>query len=106
MAVEEFPIRKLSSNKNVTAQTHNENADVDNTEKEAIMPEVDMAGQMVDVNHQGNFTPEQDKKVLHRIDMVLMPLLFITNGFLYIDKACLTYAALFGLITDLKLYTV
>ena len=80
---------------------------IEDMEKLAISPTGgDVAGQIVDINHQGTCTPEQDRKVLRRIDMVLMPLLFLTNGMLYMDKSCLTNAALFGLIKDLKLYTV
>ncbi|KAF2199486.1 MFS transporter [Delitschia confertaspora ATCC 74209] len=49
------------------------------------------------------WTPEEEKKVVHRIDRRLLPLLCITYGLQYYDKAMLSQAALFGLRTDLEL---
>ena len=51
-------------------------------------------------------TPVEDKQCLRRVDMVLMPLMFISFGLQYMDKACLTGAALFGIIEDLELFQV
>jgi hypothetical protein len=66
----------------------------------------DVANQLVDIYNQGNITPEQDKQCLRRIDLVLMPVMFLSFAFQFLDKACLTTAALFGIIQDLNLYTM
>jgi len=49
------------------------------------------------------WTQEEEKKVVQRIDRKLMPLLCITYGLQYYDKAMLSQAALFGLREDLGL---
>jgi hypothetical protein len=51
-------------------------------------------------------TPEMNRKCLRRIDFLLMPVMFISFGLQYMDKACLTGAALFGIIQDLDLYSI
>lgn len=66
----------------------------------------DVATQLVDVYTAVNITPEQSKQCLRRIDLVLLPVMFISFAFQYLDKACLTSAALFGIIPDLDLYTM
>ena len=66
----------------------------------------DVATQLVDVNTPGNITLEQDKQCLRRIDLVLMPVMFISFALQYLDKVCLTSAALFGILQDLDLYTM
>ncbi|KAK4495150.1 hypothetical protein PRZ48_013477 [Zasmidium cellare] len=49
------------------------------------------------------WTPEEEKKVVRKIDRRLLSLLVLTYGLQYYDKAMLSQAALFGLRTDLKL---
>lgn len=51
-------------------------------------------------------TAEENRKVLKRIDLVLMPLMFISYGLQYMDKALLGSSAQFGIIQDLGLYDV
>lgn len=51
-------------------------------------------------------TPHEDRQCLRRVDMVLMPLMFISFGLQYMDKACLTGAALFGIIEELELFEI
>jgi hypothetical protein len=51
-------------------------------------------------------TPEMNRKCLRRIDFLLMPVMFISFGLQYMDKTCLTGAALFGIIQDLDLYSI
>lgn len=63
----------------------------------------DIAAQLVDGVIAGAITPEQEKVVLRRIDCALMPVMFVAMTFQYMDKACLTGAALFDILTDLKL---
>ncbi|KAJ5116537.1 hypothetical protein N7456_000885 [Penicillium angulare] len=56
-------------------------------------------------NYTGDetWTDEEEKRLLRRIDWKLMPILCITYGLQYYDKAMYSQAALFGLITDLDL---
>lgn len=63
----------------------------------------DIAARLVDNVIAGGVTPEQDRAVLRRVDAFLMPVMFISFAFQYMDKACLTGAALFGVLTDLSL---
>ncbi|GAA5980577.1 hypothetical protein JCM5350_004353 [Sporobolomyces pararoseus] len=48
---------------------------------------------------------EEEKKVLRKIDWLLMPLLTISFGLQYYDKAVLGSASIFGIIKDLHLST-
>jgi hypothetical protein len=66
----------------------------------------DVATQLVDVYTAVDINPEQSKQCLRRIDLVLLPVMFISFALQYLDKACLTSAALFGIILDLDLYTM
>jgi MFS family permease len=50
-----------------------------------------------------SWTPEEEKKLVRRLDKKLISLLIVTYGLQYYDKAMLSQAALFGLRTDLKL---
>jgi hypothetical protein len=52
------------------------------------------------------FTPEQERKYLWRVDLRLMPLLFLTWGLQYVDKGILNSAAKFGILEDLDLVRV
>lgn len=52
------------------------------------------------------FTPEQERKYLRRVDLRLMPLLFITWGLQYVDKGILNSAAKFGILEGLDLVRV
>ena len=51
------------------------------------------------------WTPEEEKRVVRKIDRRLLPLLILTYGLQYYDKAMLSQAAIFGLRTDLELTT-
>ena len=64
----------------------------------------DIATQLVDVFNQSDITREQDIRCLRRIDLVLMPAMFLSFAVQYLDKACLTSAALFGIVEELHLY--
>lgn len=50
-----------------------------------------------------HWTPEEEKRVVRKIDRRLLPLLILTYGLQYYDKAMLSQAAIFGLRTDLEL---
>ena len=67
----------------------------------------DIATRLVDADSSNvTVTPELNRKCLRRIDLMLMPMMFISFGLEYMDKTCLTGAALFGIVEDLDLYTV
>ena len=66
----------------------------------------DVALQLVDTQAVSDFTPDEERNTLRRIDSVLIPIMFITYALQYMDKACLTGAALFGILTDLNLITM
>jgi MFS family permease len=51
------------------------------------------------------WTPAEEKLVVRKIDRRLLPLLVLTYGLQYYDKAMLSQAAIFGLRTDLALST-
>ncbi|PGH10921.1 hypothetical protein AJ79_05166 [Helicocarpus griseus UAMH5409] len=50
-----------------------------------------------------SWTDDEEKRLLRRIDLKLLPLLCLTYGLQYYDKAMLSQAALFGLRQDLGL---
>ena len=59
----------------------------------ALLKEAEAAGQRVIV------TPEENKRVLRRIDLALLPILLVVYGLQSLDKSSLSYASIFGLIT-------
>lgn len=67
---------------------------------------VDVASRLVDNMIAGNVSPEQDRACLRRIDVFLMPVMFLSFALQYMDKACLTGAALFGILSDLDLISL
>lgn len=48
-------------------------------------------------------TPEDERKLLRKIDWNLMPLLCLVYGLNYLDKTTVSYASIMGLKTDLNL---
>ena len=72
-------------------------------EKDITPPSQDVATKLVDMVIAGDITPEEERSALRRIDYVLMPAMFVSFALQYMDKACLTGAALFGILTDLDL---
>ncbi|GKU09060.1 unnamed protein product [Fusarium langsethiae] len=64
-------------------------------------------GQETDVVQAGEtYTPEEEKEVLRKIDMAVLPMICIVFFLQYLDKQSLSYAAVFGLIDDLDLTPV
>ncbi|KAI1859669.1 uncharacterized protein JN550_011864 [Neoarthrinium moseri] len=47
--------------------------------------------------------PEEEKKLVLKIDFMILPYLAVCYAFFYIDKTTLSYAAIFGIRTDLDL---
>ncbi|KIW87270.1 uncharacterized protein Z519_12173 [Cladophialophora bantiana CBS 173.52] len=55
--------------------------------------------------YQGDtsWSPQEEKRVLRKIDKRLLPILVVTFGMTFYDKVLLAHAAIFGLRTDLEL---
>jgi len=53
--------------------------------------------------HRVVVTPEDNKRILRRIDLVILPILLSVYGLQSLDKTSLSYASVFGLITDTHL---
>ena len=67
----------------------------------------DIATHLVDATFSNvTVTPEHSRQCLRRIDLMLMPIMFISFGLQFMDKTCLTGAALFGIVEDLNLFEV
>lgn len=49
------------------------------------------------------YTEEQQKRVLRKIDMRLMPLMFTSYMIQYMDKSVLPQAAIYGLLENINL---
>ncbi|KAF7126013.1 hypothetical protein CNMCM5793_002372 [Aspergillus hiratsukae] len=54
----------------------------------------------------GDWREEEEHSIIRKIDFVVVPLLFLANIIGYADTQAYGFAALFGLVEDLKLYTV
>jgi hypothetical protein len=82
---------------------HYENGEID---KHSAKPSKDIAAQFLAEATAIEFTAKEEKRIIRRIDRVLMPVMFISFGLQYMDKALLNSAAQFGIVQDLKLYEV
>ncbi|KAF2463900.1 uncharacterized protein BDR25DRAFT_297359 [Lindgomyces ingoldianus] len=58
---------------------------------------------LVGYSGEQTWTEKEEKHLRRKIDLRLMPVLCMTYGLQYYDKAMLSQAALFGLRTDLQL---
>ncbi|KEZ45488.1 hypothetical protein SAPIO_CDS1806 [Scedosporium apiospermum] len=50
-----------------------------------------------------DLTPEEDRRILHKIDRWLLPVMATAYMFQFLDKSCLSYAAILGIKSDLRL---
>ncbi|CAG7969097.1 unnamed protein product [Penicillium salamii] len=50
-----------------------------------------------------DFEPGEEKRLVRKIDMMILPFLSVCYAFYYIDKTTLSYAAIFGIQEDLSL---
>ncbi|PYI07546.1 MFS general substrate transporter [Aspergillus sclerotiicarbonarius CBS 121057] len=48
-------------------------------------------------------TPEEDRRIRRKVDLIIIPLLFLSYLFQYLDKQAMGYSAILGLRKDLKL---
>ncbi|KAI9769719.1 MAG: hypothetical protein M1835_006666 [Candelina submexicana] len=67
--------------------------------------EIDIAAGIVPERAQ-SIDPTIERRVLRKIDLYLIPLMWMGYGFVYYDKAILGSAALFGMTKDLSLSVV
>ncbi|GME22594.1 putative pantothenate transporter protein [Neofusicoccum parvum] len=75
---------------------------VDKMEKEASIVE-SQGDHAVGESELITFTPEEERRVVRKIDCVVLPLLCCVFFTQYLDKQTISYASVFGLITDLNL---
>ncbi|KAK4944029.1 hypothetical protein LTR10_016550 [Elasticomyces elasticus] len=47
--------------------------------------------------------PEEERKLVRKIDLIILPLIAVNYAFFYIDKTTLSYAAIFGIKDDINL---
>lgn len=47
--------------------------------------------------------PEEERKLVRKIDFIILPLIAVNYAFFYIDKTTLSYAAIFGIKDDINL---
>ena len=69
-------------------------------------PDADEAFQVLAAGHAGEvvtMTPEEERRLLRKIDLHLMPLLCIVYGLNYLDKTTVSYASVMGLKADIHL---
>ncbi|KAK8068545.1 hypothetical protein PG996_007657 [Apiospora saccharicola] len=64
-------------------------------------PPIEEKGQILDV--AAAYTPEEEKRVLRKIDCTILPMMCVVFLLQYLDKQSLSYASVFGLITDLNM---
>ncbi|KAK7916899.1 hypothetical protein PG985_010507 [Apiospora marii] len=64
-------------------------------------PPFEEKGQILDVS--AAYTPQEEKRVLRKIDCTVLPMMCVVFLLQYLDKQSLSYASVFGLITDLNM---
>lgn len=78
---------------------------VDDEKDVAIVNEVDVDPDVIDIVHaaEGEYTDAEYKKLLRKIDWMLLPLMWLTYGLQQADKTATSTQATFGLRTDTHL---
>lgn len=79
--------------------------DVEKTEP-STEPSKDIGAQFLTGTTATEFTAKSEQTIIRRIDRVLLPIMFISFGLQYMDKALLNSAAQFGIVQDLGLYEI
>ncbi|KAI9701630.1 MAG: hypothetical protein M1820_006401 [Bogoriella megaspora] len=67
--------------------------------------DIDVAANLFTSRHEldAPIDPAVEKKLIRKIDWMILPYLAVCYAFFYIDKTTLSYAAIFGIKTDLHL---
>ncbi|KAF9891260.1 hypothetical protein FE257_004824 [Aspergillus nanangensis] len=86
--------------------THNENREIESTWKTAKSKDGDTAMALFDDPDELHEPVDaaEARRVLWKIDMMVLPYLAVCYAFFYIDKTTLSYAAIFGIVEDLNLH--
>ncbi|PVH93344.1 hypothetical protein DM02DRAFT_662053 [Periconia macrospinosa] len=72
--------------------------------RSALDPHADSAAKFLnEVQEYPPLTPEQEKKLIRKVDWIMIPILFITATLGAVDKVALGTAAINGLRTDTNL---
>lgn len=74
-----------------------------NPELDPILSNGDVALQVIASGKHAPYTSEEEKSLLRKIDLHLMPFMFISYFLQFMDKAALSNSSVFGLIDDLHL---
>ncbi|KAJ8127972.1 hypothetical protein O1611_g5664 [Lasiodiplodia mahajangana] len=90
-------VGKVSYEPCVPGAKHTTNHTIDNDPDEAFKLVIAHAGVSVVI------TPEEEAKLLRKIDFHMMPLMCIIYGLNFIDKTTLSYVSIVGFKTDLNL---
>lgn len=65
----------------------------------------DKAAQLLkEADHTVTVTPEDNSRILRKIDLTILPILLVVYALQYLDKATLSYASVFGLLSDVHLH--
>ena len=89
---------ELEAATNVASTVNNDNTSIESSDKDfaaAIVP-----------NHALDFNETVRKRTLRKIDLYLIPWMWVGYGFVYYDKSILGSAVLFGMTKDLSLSVV
>lgn len=76
-------------------KAHDEKRDV--VFKHADRNDADEALKIIQAGEVITMTPEEEKKLLRKIDLHMMPLLCLVYGLNYLDKTTISYASVMGL---------
>ncbi|KAI0407297.1 putative MFS allantoate transporter [Xylaria palmicola] len=84
---------------------HHENAATSPLPKDVAARDVDVAMALFDSPEQIHepIDPVEERKLVRKIDFMILPYLAVCYAFFYIDKTTLSYAAIFGIREDLNL---
>lgn len=81
-----------------------ETGSIDITDKNQDLKGLDEAQKYVgDGNFDIDASPEEIKKLVRKVDLIILPFIAVCYIFFYIDKTTLSYAAIFGMKEDLQL---
>lgn len=100
MARDDAPAPTIIENfdKNDEVNTHEEYHD-----PKPVAKGMDKAAELLANSERVVVTPEDNKRVLRKIDLVLLPILLSVYFLQSLDKTTLSYASVFGLIEDANL---
>lgn len=78
--------------------------DAHDAEKQGVTKAMDEAAEYLTHNAGVDpLSPEEERKMIRKMDWILLPMLFLTATLGAVDKVALSTAAIYGLKTDLKL---